>query len=361
MHVPYIEGLIWTIREIHGSDLGIEIFYLGQKDLNNENIKALESISHSVKCKNIFDFFDEKILNLRGWDIKPFAVLAASFSEVILIDGDVAFLQKPDILFNSELYMTSGALFFHDRSWYGKRWDPVEILSKVSPSYSYRVKSLRSYAHLTEHEMESGVVVINKAKRFLGLVGACKLLDPQERAIVYSKIHGDKESYWIGFEMMEEDYSFNKWFPGSIGFIDSTNRTCGRMVHFDVSGKPIWWNGGFKNADKDVPGYEDMPFLRMMYFDDGGRPSELNKVQIGIWTSVESMNYCITPSIRGSRYLPQELQQAANGAVRAFKQFNRLKRLESIRQAYLKDIRSSNGAASPLFPKLGSSSKGGKG
>lgn len=339
MHMPYIQGLIWSIREIHKSDLGIEIFYLGKKDLSDESIKSLESMAHSVNCRNIFDFFDEKTLNLHGWDIKPFSVLASSFSEVILVDGDVAFIQKPDILFSSELYLTSGALFFHDRTWYGKRWDPVEILSKVSPTYSYRVKNLRSFSRLTEHEMESGVVVINKAKRFLGIIGACKLLNPFERSVVYSKIHGDKESYWIGFEMMEEDYSFNKWFPGSIGFRDAQNNTCGRMVHFDIDGNPVWWNGGFKNAEKYVPNYDKLPFLSMNYFDDGGRSSDITDERIGIWTSDESVNYCITSSIRGSRLLNQEWMDVANSAVHAFKQFYRFTKLDSVRQWHLKNLR----------------------
>lgn len=165
--------------------------------------------------------------------------------------------------------------------------------------------------------------MINKGSKFLGILGACKLLDQVERSVVYKKIHGDKESYWIGFEMMEEHYGFNKWYPGSIGYKDNNNHTCGRMLHYDESGSPLWWNGGFKNAEKHVPGYSRLPYLKMEFHDDGGWFNQSE--QLGVWTSDGNINYCISPSPRNSRPLSQDMKAHADQSIHAFRQFEKLR------------------------------------
>jgi hypothetical protein len=149
--------------------------------------------------------------------------------------------------------------------------------------------------------MESGVVVINKKDHFVGLLAICKLNDLYERKqVTYQKTWGDKETFWIALEMVQERYSFIRYGGGVIGNVgdaipywqvlpkeeidrynqgedlvatnpkdtktgevthrDKPNkdRVCGNMLHFDHKGQPLWWNSGVVR-NKFV---KDSPYLK---------------------------------------------------------------------------------------------------
>ncbi|KAG0341824.1 hypothetical protein BG000_007879 [Podila horticola] len=65
------------------------------------------------------------------------------------------------------------------------------------------------YRRMTTFEQESDIVVLNTRTRFLGLLAACKLNSQWERHFwSYRAFYGDKETFWIGFEMIQEPYMF---------------------------------------------------------------------------------------------------------------------------------------------------------
>lgn len=100
---------IYGIRTL-GSSLPIEIWHF-RGELSIDDLKLFAQIPNlKVKCIN--DVFDVSLLKLHGYAIKPFSILASEFSEVILVDADVIFLQNPDILLQDPLYLSSGTLFF---------------------------------------------------------------------------------------------------------------------------------------------------------------------------------------------------------------------------------------------------------
>ena len=104
-------ALIESIRTIHKNDLPIEVFYNGDDDLSQEKRDQLERFA-DVKTRDISDFFDMDALNIWGFAIKPFAMLASSFRSAMLVDADVTFIQSPQSLFDAPLYKSRGALFF---------------------------------------------------------------------------------------------------------------------------------------------------------------------------------------------------------------------------------------------------------
>ena len=71
------------IRELHGVQVPIEIFHIGDADLNAANRLKFESLGNTC-TKDITKVFDNTILKLKGWAIKPFALLASSFAEPML-------------------------------------------------------------------------------------------------------------------------------------------------------------------------------------------------------------------------------------------------------------------------------------
>lgn len=329
-HVAFIQTLIRSIREGFGCTLPIEIVYNGPKDLSEENCRRMQIVADGVSCKDIFSVFHPSILPLRHWDVKPFSILASNFAEVLLFDADSAFLQSPDSLFENELYQKTGALFFHDRTMTFGSFRIRDLLFELTSGgklMSEFARSSRTFRNETIHEQESGLVLIDKSKRsaLLGLIAACKLLDVTERSYYYNLAHGDKESFWLGFESAGQPYSFMPWYPGAIGFSHSIfSRACGRLLHFDEQGKPLWWNGGYKNSERHYFRYKYLPLIDMNVYDDGGRSEE--RPNTGLWDMDLIHMFCITQSSRKVRKLPVDARKNSQFVIKSFERFDSMMR-----------------------------------
>jgi hypothetical protein len=72
----------------------------------------------------------------------------------------------------------------------------------------------------------------------------------RNKGTVKDFIHGDKETFWMGLELMGEPYDFMPFSPGSIGVPEKHLNTtepvkttiCGKLVHFDREGDLFWCN-----------------------------------------------------------------------------------------------------------------------
>jgi len=92
-------------------------------------------------------------------------MLIAPFTEIVLIDADTVLLQPPEDFFEDPRYLRSGALFFKDRTLMGFSRDDLRHFL-IEP-YSDLVKNTRIYNETSGHEMESGVMIVNKKNIFL--------------------------------------------------------------------------------------------------------------------------------------------------------------------------------------------------
>lgn len=184
---------IQSIRNILKSNMPIEIFYIADYDLSEDRRAYFESFPN-VSTHALVDTINNYYTQFGGWDLKPYAMLASSFTEVLLMDADVYFFKKPETFFKDEGYKHTGALFFLDRTLFnhyegGRRW-----LKSFLPTYSSYVEEARWWKTTSAHEQESGVVVMDKRKVLLGLLATCKMNDKNERdRVSYRHIHGDKE------------------------------------------------------------------------------------------------------------------------------------------------------------------------
>jgi hypothetical protein len=114
-------------------------------------------------------------------------------------------------------------------------------------------KTFRVFQDKTAHEQESGVVLINKKASLPGLLAACTLNVDKIRNLAYNFVYGDKETFWLGFEMVGQSYRFNGFFPGTIGEPKkkdgSKTEICGRQImHVDEQRVPSWINGGIAES-----------------------------------------------------------------------------------------------------------------
>ncbi|KAF9995390.1 hypothetical protein BGZ65_008963, partial [Modicella reniformis] len=195
-HSIYARTTVKVLREVLGSRLPIEIYYVGEQDLSKENREWFEK-HEDIITVDITTKLDQDLLQISGPTIKPFALLVSRFQEVILMDSDAYFLQDPAILFEDGGYKEVGTVFFYDRT----RLSKVAGVNKRSwlysflPSVSNHPSKTRWYRSRGDQDQDSGVVVLDKKEHFIGLLAICKMNDVLERnQPTYRATWGEKES-----------------------------------------------------------------------------------------------------------------------------------------------------------------------
>eukprot|EP00475_Leptophrys_vorax_P031019 TRINITY_DN4683_c0_g1_i4.p1 TRINITY_DN4683_c0_g1~~TRINITY_DN4683_c0_g1_i4.p1 ORF type:complete len:675 (-),score=129.16 TRINITY_DN4683_c0_g1_i4:44-2068(-) len=314
-HVEYLLTLIHSIRDIHQCDLPIDVFYLGPRDMSVRGAKLIRNSAANVHVIDLLTILDASSV---GWDSKPLVLLASRFKETMFIDADVVLLQSPDVFFSQRAYLQYDALFFNDRT-VGWRVPSggddttqlIELAKYVAPELQlsgYAADTRVGRKVLTNHEMESGVIVVNQHERIIGLLAAAKLLDKMEKDLFYEGAWGDKEAFWLGMEMARQPYGFVNMLPGSIGFRNLGrfwDGVCGRLLHFDDNEEPMWWNGGYKVVDKGRNDHHHAFWSYLtrqneeLWYDDGGRKNDPTN-KIGEW-DLGPQHFCVSESERKPR------------------------------------------------------------
>jgi len=260
-HYKYALSTIDTLRNVIKTKLPIEVFYNGKDELSDEEQQGL-MIYPNVFLSDIEDYFNNDIIKSKKWAIKPFALLASRFMEVILIDADAMFIRDPAELFKTRGYEETGTLFFRDRT-LQKPYinDSLNWFKEWAKNPLPETKSSRFWNGITVHEMDSSTVVINKEKAILGLFSVCKLNENVIReGMVYHHVYGDKETFWMGFDMARQHYYMSEQPISFIGSVhtassdDGSNKDrqmlCGHIAHTLDDGRIIFWNGHLV-VDKD--------------------------------------------------------------------------------------------------------------
>jgi hypothetical protein len=304
-HAPYLLTVIPSLRNL-GCELPVEIMYLGDSDLGEDFRTELEALP-GVVTRDLSAMVSDEGWRLTGWAGKPFSILFSSFREVIFIDADSLFFVNPEVLFDDEDYVRTGALFFKDRMIMPeskKRW-----LQHVLPKpISKLVRQSRMWTGESGHMQESGVVVVDKWTHFVALLLVSRMNGPDRDGnkkagivgtydMVYglfptpffthlvcftnTKKKGDKETFWIGWELAgDTSYAFHPGATGIMGVVqdpDNFNPTndlpasdldqgltatatkryrkiapghendltiCApQLLHLDRGKRPLWFNG----------------------------------------------------------------------------------------------------------------------
>jgi hypothetical protein len=225
--------------QIIENELPIEVVYSTSNDLAVSKQEIFKNMFPQVRLVDIsLMAFNDSYLKLRGWEIKPFAVLASRFEQVLLMDADVFFFKKPSILFKNKYFIQTGTLFFYDRL--KLTYDAIKWI---------RTFSSNNRQPLPVRTQESGVVLIDKSRVLFGLLSICKLNDYHERThFTYKHLYGDKDTWWLGLHIINMSYSFLPTMTAAIGQIikkkDMKTTICGQILHFDENMTLLWCNGG---------------------------------------------------------------------------------------------------------------------
>ncbi|KAI9353281.1 mannosyltransferase putative-domain-containing protein [Zopfochytrium polystomum] len=144
---------------------------------------------------------------------KPFALLAAPFHEVLLLDPDVLPLVDPAALFDSAALAAHGALFWPD---FMKR-DPNGVL--------YSIFGVPEWIQTPSQEIESGQVVVDKRRAWRALQLAGHLAS--EAKYYFDLYYGDKESFYWAFAATGESFYMSPQYLAVVGTFASRTRPFG--------------------------------------------------------------------------------------------------------------------------------------
>lgn len=206
------------------------------------------------------------------------AMLLSSFREVILLDADVLFFVDPATLLSDPDYLRVGALFFRDRLLSPAERRNFLTKSLPSPLSSNILQSNRWWLGTSNHMQESGVVIVDKWRHFVALLLTTRLNGPDRdgdhasgKKGVYQMMHGDKETFWLSWEMVGDiDYAFYEGHVGQIGILtskdmkgaaESEEEMCGKqLLHISHDGRPLWFNGWIaidKHQESHLTDFQD--------------------------------------------------------------------------------------------------------
>ncbi|KAJ3223226.1 hypothetical protein HDU81_009315 [Chytriomyces hyalinus] len=260
-HYYMIRHLIITLRREFKIDLPIEVFYVGEDDMEPEMIHSLQKMP-KVTTVNLLGFFPLETKFHYWWSLKPFVILASRFRTVLFIDADVTFFRNPLEALDTDIYKRTGSIFYRDRLIRDEnRLIGAEWFHNVNPHMSsYGLKNvglIRSVANLSAgtNEMDSGFMPFDKGNLgvLFSLLLTAKMNSHEERQTLYNYTHGDKESFWLSREMLRVPYAFSEAYGGSVGIskkVKAKNKegyvqVCGQtLLHVNEDGDSFWANGG---------------------------------------------------------------------------------------------------------------------
>ncbi|KAI4726663.1 hypothetical protein E4T49_05547 [Aureobasidium sp. EXF-10728] len=224
----FILTAIMSFRKL-GCNLPVEIMYLGENDLNDDWRMKLESIP-SVVTRDLSQMVSDDGWELKGWASKAFALLMSSFREVIYLDADALFFVNPAELFEDPGYVETGALFFRDRIYAPssrKQW----LKDMLPKPISKKAQTSRYWTGESREQQESGCLVVDKWRHFVAMLTVTRMNGPDRddnsktgAKGVYSLFYGDKETFWLGWELAgDTEYWFNEGAAGNMGVVSEHN------------------------------------------------------------------------------------------------------------------------------------------
>ncbi|KAH6579564.1 hypothetical protein BASA61_010154 [Batrachochytrium salamandrivorans] len=241
-----------TTMQFAGCNLPIEIMYCGDEDLGESEAAMLRSLPfvRLIDLRSVLGIGTCR----KGWENKPFSVLASSFREVILMDTDALFFQSPDTLFDTKGYNETGTILYRDRTLafgtYGRGPALKTLMGELAKPFinDLLYKENRVMNGKSSEEIDSGVVVWDKLRAMPAILLTCLLNESPFGDVVYQGTYGDKESYWLAHETLRIPFSIGQGNGGAIGVLakdgDGGDKVCGGLYHPDDFGNPLWFNGG---------------------------------------------------------------------------------------------------------------------
>jgi len=185
------------------TDLPIELFYAGAAEMPSSVRDFLLADFAPIALIDITEprFRDAypflPVDHFRGFQIKSFSLLHATFEEIFYIDADNIPLQSPEPLFAAEEYRRTGALF----------WPDLERTKSTSEAL-FAVFGITAESLKRDFEFESGQIVLDKRRCWQALLTVCLANSDasQFRDFCFGHTMGDKDTFRLAFEFAGQPY-----------------------------------------------------------------------------------------------------------------------------------------------------------
>lgn len=180
---------IHMLRQL-GCQLPIELWYLGQREMD-KRMRALVAPLNvlAVDATRVRKYHPVRIL--RGWELKPYAILHSRFREVLLLDADNVPVKNPEFLFETPKFQDTGAIFWPDYHHQEKAdviWRSCGLTRPEGP------------------EFETGQIVVDKERCWRAL--KLSMWFNENSDFYYQYLHGDKETFHLAFCKLNKSFSF---------------------------------------------------------------------------------------------------------------------------------------------------------
>lgn len=213
--------------------LPIELWHYGPEEIDAKMKSEIESLGViCIDATQVPTPFE--VHKLRGYGVKPFALLHTKFKEVLLLDADNVPIVNPEYLFDTHQFKDAGAIFWPD---YGRY------------SEEHQIWELTGVEYRDEPEFESGQILIDKEKTWRALCLA--LWYNQHSDLYYKYILGDKDTFHMAFRKLQQQYAMP---TTPIFTLDST------MCQHDFEGRRIFQHRNYDKwylfgDNKSIPGF----------------------------------------------------------------------------------------------------------
>jgi alpha 1,2-mannosyltransferase len=218
---------IQRLRKL-GNTLPIELWHL-DGELSEEVIDMLEGIE-GVVCRNFSDLGN---WDLKGFMLKPLAIVGSQFEEILFLDADNVCLVDPTYLFDTMEYLKYGAIFWPD-FWHTSPDNPIW---SVIDSHDY-----------LECEQESGQILINKSKCWKELF-LCLYFNTNSK-VYYRMLYGDKDTFKFAWKALRSPYHMIGKGVDSCGYLGDNGEFFGTtMVQHGIDGEILFLHRNFLKWD----------------------------------------------------------------------------------------------------------------
>lgn len=210
-----------------GCRLPIELWHLDY-EMTDAARQELEKLG--VRCRS---FSEIGGLRLRGYQLKPYAILHSGFSEILFLDADNICTRDPAYLFESAEFRNSGAVFWPDH-WRTEESNPIWQVIGCAPSPGF--------------EQESGQILIEKRQSWRALHLCCYFNRMSD--FYYQLLHGDKDTFKFAWMALGSPFHMIETEMGQCGYQDQAGSFIGTtMVQHDFDGEIVFLHRNFRKWD----------------------------------------------------------------------------------------------------------------
>jgi hypothetical protein len=188
---PFVPSAYVGVRLLRrlGVTLPIEIWHAGEDEVPGWARRALSP--WDVTFHDVMRFYPERPQKeLRGWPIKPAALLNSRLRHTLFLDADCFPLRNLQFLFETAEYQRLGAMFWPDN----KRYKMIE---------SGTIWGLTGLSYRSDNEFETGVFVLDKQRCWRELFLAQWM--NAHSSFWYDHVMGDKDTFYLAWRKLETE------------------------------------------------------------------------------------------------------------------------------------------------------------